>query len=755
MDRPVSLLVLGTLVFAGASPRAGADQPAAVGLIQPADLVYEGAFWLPNGATDDQSWAYTPGGLTYMPNGDPTGPSDGYPGSLVGPGHDWFHLVGEASIPVPVISTNPATLPVATQLHPFVDLTGGLLAGQGSVDTFGDVAYLEAQGAQTSDKIYWTAYEYYNVSAVNYLSHGWAETNLSSPQAQGLWRLGSASDPVYHAMRTSDYMCDVPRAWADTFIGGRYLVSGRSREAGCCGGAQGPALFAFAPWQDGNPPAYGAELGALPLLYYPEIVACIADPGQCLWPDYRACDNWQGLAWLEVGGSQAVVVSGTKALGANRYGLGDPGDCDYGIQGYHCDPYVGEILFYDPNQLAEVAAGTRDPWSVLPYAYYRPVDNIGAYLLPSCQNGNFRGAAFDRARALLYVQQVEGEDVLVHVFRVSPGSTSGVDHVVGEGLGDTNGNRVRAFGSNGAPTSVDFQAYGAGKWGTVVGSGEIDGGGRDEILTGPGPGAIYGPQARAFRFDGTPVAKVSFYAYGTLRYGVNVGSALLDGDAFAEILTGPGPGAVFGPHARAFDYDGVVVGARSGVSFYAYGTLKWGVNVTGADVEGDGYGEIVTGPGPGVPFGPQARGFDVDGGPASAIGAINFQAFALSGYGLGVAGGDVDGDGFDEIAATPGPAPTHQASFAGFDHDGAGIAPAPGFTVTPFTTLYGGRIGAGDVDVDGRADLLAGAGRDPAADSTVRGYAYSGSALTALPGTPFLPFTGRHGVNVAAGALGY
>ncbi|MFN7972844.1 MAG: hypothetical protein U0166_10925 [Acidobacteriota bacterium] len=75
--------------------------------------------------------------------------------------------------------------------------------------------------------------------------------------------------------------------------------------------------------------------------------------------------------------------------------------------------------------------------------------------------------------------------------------------------------------------------------------------------------------------------------------------------------------------------------------------------------------------------------------------------------------------------------------------------------MTPFTTLYGGRLGTGDVANTARDQLLCGAGRDPAADSTVAGYGYDGGALNPLTPIP-APFgASTCGVNVAAGGLGY
>jgi len=152
---------------------------------------------------------------------------------------------------------------------------------------------------------------------------------------------------------------------------------------------------------------------------------------------------------------------------------------------------------------------------------------------------------------------------------------------------------------------------GTGGYGANVAVGAVDAAGR--ILTGPGPSAVFGPHVRAFRYDGTGVvamAGVSFFAYQTLRYGVSVAGADLDTDLSHEMATGAGPGAVFGPHVRGFDYDGAGVGLLVGLSFYSYGTLRYGVEIRAADVDADGYAELLIGPGPSVVFSSQLRGFD-------------------------------------------------------------------------------------------------------------------------------------------------
>ena len=70
------------------------------------------------------------------------------------------------------------------------------------------------------------------------------------------------------------------------------------------------------------------------------------------------------------------------------------------------------------------------------------------------------------------------------------------------------------------------------------------------------------------------------------RMGVNVSAGDIDADGYDEIITGAGPGAVFGPHVRAFDFDGTApVVAVPGVSYFAYGTMRYGVNVAAGDLD--------------------------------------------------------------------------------------------------------------------------------------------------------------------------
>jgi len=300
-----------------------------------------------------------------------------------------------------------------------------------------------------------------------------------------------------------------------------------------------------------------------------------------------------------------------------------------------------------------------------------------------------------------------------------------------------------------------FSAYSASGYGTIISSADLDTDFFDEILTGPGPGEIYGPHVRGFEADGTPLPGLSFLAYGTNRYGVNVSAGDLDNDGYDEIVTGAGKGAEFGPHVRGWNYDGLpAVRSMPLVNFFAYGTPKWGVNVAAGDIDGDGFDEIVTGPGPGAVYGPHVRAWNVDGGPATAIPSVSFLAYGTNKYGVNVSAGDVDGDGIDEIVTGAGPGAVFGPHVRGWNYDGSSVGPLPGYSFFAWQTpplTHGVKVFAGtDLNGNGRDELVTGRGPAPDADTEVKVFTYDGTTVTRWISLEAYP--GFHqGVNIAAG----
>jgi hypothetical protein len=204
------------------------------------------------------------------------------------------------------------------------------------------------------------------------------------------------------------------------------LATGRFREGGQV--SCGPALFAIAPWQEGNPPTAGAEIPAMMLLKY----AIYGAPAGRKLDDYADPDSWTGGAWLTAGEKSAVIFVGTKGLGEAWYGFAngvvwegppypDVPDYPYDSRGYWSEDYEAQIIFYDPADLAAVARGEMESWEPQPYARLSIDDVLFGNDDYAVQKPRRVGAAaFDRERGLLYVFEptaYEGQ-TLVHVWQI-------------------------------------------------------------------------------------------------------------------------------------------------------------------------------------------------------------------------------------------------------------------------------------------------------------------------------------------------
>lgn len=163
-------------------------------------------------------------------------------------------------------------------------------------------------------------------------------------------------------------------------------------------------------------------------------------------------------------------------------------------------------------------------------------------------------------------------------------------------------------------------------------------------------------------------------------------------DADPESETVTGAGAPGGPHVRIVGHDNVMV---PGAEFFAYDRgFAGGVDVAAGDVDGDGIDEIITAAGPGG--GPHIRIFKVNG---TEVGGFYAYAPGFIG-GVRVAAADIDGDGNAEIITGAGAGGSPQVRV--FKADG-----------TPLNSFYaysqgftgGIDVAAGDLDNDGLAEI--------------------------------------------------
>jgi hypothetical protein len=251
---------------------------------------------------------------------------------------------------------------------------------------------------------------------------------------------------------------------------------------------------------------------------------------------------------------------------------------------------------------------------------------------------------------------------------------------------------VAAYNADGTTRFVVDAAYDPSFTGGVnVGTGDVNGDGIHDLVTGAGNGG--GPHVKIF--NGTDGSLISeFMAYSeAFRGGVYVEAADVNGDGSADIITGAGAGG--GPHVRVFNgLTGAVLG-----EFMAYGqAFRGGVRVGSVDWDNDGSAEVITAPGLGG--GPHVRVVEFNG--ASVFDTLAYGPFFRNG--MFVEGGDVTGDGLQDIlVGTQEPAGSHVRVFSG------DRISAYDFWAN-FSSFGGIRLATIDLNDDGTEEIVAGSG---------------------------------------------
>lgn len=151
------------------------------------------------------------------------------------------------------------------------------------------------------------------------------------------------------------------------------------------------------------------------------------------------------------------------------------------------------------------------------------------------------------------------------------------------------GSHIRMFNQdNSEVNGGGFFAYDPSfAGGANVATGDVDGDGKDEIITGTGKDNS--SHVKIFEANGTEIG--SFFAYPGYNTGVNVTSGDIDNDGKDEIITGTGPGNT--THIKVFKLNGTLIR-----DFFAYEQYPVGADVASGDINNDGRDEIVTSAGP-------------------------------------------------------------------------------------------------------------------------------------------------------------
>jgi len=184
-----------------------------------------------------------------------------------------------------------------------------------------------------------------------------------------------------------------------------------------------------------------------------------------------------------------------------------------------------------------------------------------------------------------------------------------------------------------------FLAYMSAFTGGVnVATGDVDGDGKEEIITAPMAGG--GPHIRIFDQDGNLLSE--FFAYeAQFTGGVNVATGDVNNDSKEEIVVAPY--SKYEPRVRIYDEYG---GSKGSFLAYENGATN-GVSVSVADVNNDGWPEIVTVPA--KDYGPEVKMFSLKG-------RIKDEFLAYSKYlysGVSVVAKDISGDALPEILLLP------------------------------------------------------------------------------------------------------
>ena len=393
--------------------------------LNPAGFIYRGAFTLP------EIFSYGGEAITYNPNGDGgesgTGAGDGYAGSLFisNLNNNENGLVGEISIPSPESSSehNRTDLNEAIILQSPVNIRPTNINNWNYVDIWRNgLEFVESENRLYNS---WTIHYTVNEEKRATISCCNA-SDLAASTKLGAWYVGNMGNTPLESA-TSDYIFEIPQTWADIYTEGRSMVTGRFRDGGL--GGLGPTFYAFNK-AGFSTPVPDSELPITTLLEY----ASVEGTDNYNFPnsinDYNHADAWRTGEWVEWENKSAFMIIGNKAHGDNWYGYQGENmrldwiiaDCpqpefdstDPDGKGWRAHSYMPMAIFYDPSDLAQVAAGTMETYEPQPYAAIR-FDSTVFW----GEKSEISSACYDAKNNRLYITEYNAPNngwLLIHIF---------------------------------------------------------------------------------------------------------------------------------------------------------------------------------------------------------------------------------------------------------------------------------------------------------------------------------------------------
>ncbi|MFH1466161.1 MAG: MopE-related protein [Pseudomonadota bacterium] len=278
------------------------------------------------------------------------------------------------------------------------------------------------------------------------------------------------------------------------------------------------------------------------------------------------------------------------------------------------------------------------------------------------------------------------------------------------------------------PTDTTDAAFGS----ALSGQGDTDADGFSELLVGaPGMDGIVAGAGAAYLYDGTGSGLALAWSDGGTEADSEFGTAValvpdIDGDGYDEVAVGaPGTNDGYTDEGIVAVYAGSATGPLTSTTWAPADTSHAGFGgaLAAGDLDADGRGDLVAAA---PTMGSTGQLWAATGSSAGLIDAWD-ETTDAAGVGTVLAIGDLDGDGWGDLAAgcpdcdgTMGGEGRVQVWFGSSD----GLASSDGFDVDGTTAA--GRLGASlavlDADADGYADLVAGV---PGADALA---VYGGSA---------------------------